>query len=81
MTFDLIIRGGSVVDGTGGPARTADVAVPAGRIAEIGRIKRSTGTASIERGNDRLVPVPGFQLLPGDALVTGGDGQISGQAA
>jgi N-acyl-D-aspartate/D-glutamate deacylase len=33
---DLVIRGGSVVDGTGAPARTADVAVDGDRIAAIG---------------------------------------------
>lgn len=35
MTHDLIIRNGTVVDGTGGPARPADVAVEAGRITRI----------------------------------------------
>jgi N-acyl-D-aspartate/D-glutamate deacylase len=35
---DAIIRGGTIVDGLGGPARTADVAIRDGRIAEIGRI-------------------------------------------
>jgi len=33
---DLVIRGGKLVDGTGGPAREADVAVEAGRIAAVG---------------------------------------------
>ena len=57
MTFDLIIRGGSVVDGTGGPARTADVAVQAGRIAEIGRI---TGAAAREISADGALVTPGW---------------------
>ena len=38
MGYDLIIRGGSVVDGTGLKAFTADVAIEGGRIARIGRI-------------------------------------------
>ncbi|MFW6092806.1 MAG: N-acyl-D-amino-acid deacylase family protein [Pseudomonadota bacterium] len=35
---DLIIRGGSVVDGTGASERTADVAVQGGRITEVGKV-------------------------------------------
>lgn len=33
---DLVIRGGTVVDGTGSPPRTADVAVDGGRVREVG---------------------------------------------
>src|SRR5262245_61864296 len=37
-TPDLIIRGGTVVDGTGAKAFTADVAVTGGTITEVGKV-------------------------------------------
>ncbi|MEM9466722.1 MAG: amidohydrolase family protein [Actinomycetota bacterium] len=54
---DLIIRGGTVIDGTGGPRRTADVAVRDGRISEVGRVEGS-GTREIDA--DGAVVAPGF---------------------
>jgi len=36
-THDLVIRGGTVVDGTGAPAREADVAVDNGQISAVGK--------------------------------------------
>src|SRR5688572_632277 len=36
---DLIITGGTVVDGTGAPPRTADIAIDGGVITEVGRIQ------------------------------------------
>ena len=38
MTYDLVVRGGTVVDGSGMPRYRADVAVKDGRVAAIGRI-------------------------------------------
>jgi N-acyl-D-aspartate/D-glutamate deacylase len=57
VSFDLIIRGGSVVDGTGGPARTADVGIEAGVIVEVGRID---GAADREIDADGALVTPGF---------------------
>src|ERR1700737_3023061 len=36
MTHDLAIRGGTIIDGTGGPSRRGDIGISDGRIAEIG---------------------------------------------
>ena len=55
--FDLLITGGTVVDGTGAPARTADVAIADGAIAAIGRVD-DTATATIDA--DGLLVTPGF---------------------
>ncbi|MDM7958061.1 FecR domain-containing protein [Blastomonas sp.] len=45
--------------------------------ANIGRVKQTAGTASIERKGARVSPVVGTSLLPGDVLVTGKGGQIA----
>ena len=57
MAFDLVIRNGLVVDGTGGPARHADVAIVDGRIVEIGRAS-GAAKASIDAAD--CVVAPGF---------------------
>jgi N-acyl-D-aspartate/D-glutamate deacylase len=54
---DLVVRGGMVADGTGGPLVDADVAVDAGRITEVGRAA-ARGREEIDaRG---LLVTPGF---------------------
>ena len=57
MTHDIVIRGGTVVDGTGGETFSADVGVKDGRIAEIGKIA-SKGAREIDA--DGLTVTPGF---------------------
>jgi N-acyl-D-aspartate/D-glutamate deacylase len=54
---DVIIRGGELVDGTGTPARRADVAISGGRIVEIGKIDDSA-RRTIDAGGQ--VVAPGF---------------------
>jgi N-acyl-D-aspartate/D-glutamate deacylase len=54
---DLVIRGARVVDGTGAPERTADVAVDDGRITEVGRVD---GRGDRELDGDGLVLAPGW---------------------
>lgn len=57
MSYDLVIRNGFVVDGTGLEGYRADVGVIGDRIATIGRI-RSRGAEEIDA--DGLVVTPGF---------------------
>jgi N-acyl-D-amino-acid deacylase len=56
-THDLVIRGGTVVDGTGAPARTADVAITDGVVTEVGRVE---GGATQEIDADGALVTPGF---------------------
>ena len=55
--FDLIIRHGRVIDGSGNPSYLADVAVSDGHIARIGHID---GTAKTEIDAAGLIVAPGF---------------------
>ena len=55
--FDLVIRGGTVVDGTGASAYAGDVAISDGRIAEVGQVT-CAGREEID-ATERIV-IPGF---------------------
>ncbi|MEN8158541.1 MAG: amidohydrolase family protein [Myxococcota bacterium] len=57
MPYDLVIRGGTVVDGTGMPGYAADLALQDGRIARIGRIPEA-GAREFDAAG--LVVAPGF---------------------
>jgi N-acyl-D-aspartate/D-glutamate deacylase len=56
--FDLVVRGGSVLDGTGRPAYAADIGVAGGRIARIGDLARDSAATVIDAQG--LVVAPGF---------------------
>jgi len=55
--YDLLIRGGTLVDGSGAPGRRGDLAVRAGRIAALGDV---AGTAARTLDADGAVVAPGF---------------------
>jgi len=54
---DLVIRGGTVVDGTGAPSRTADVAIDDGIVTEVGHVDDG---GHEELDADGLLVTPGF---------------------
>lgn len=56
--FDVLVRGGTVVDGTGAPRRRADVGIRAGRIAAVGQLSGAAATTVID-ATGRIV-APGF---------------------
>ncbi len=51
---DLVIRGGTVIDGTGAPERTADVAISAGTVTEVGKAGR--GRREIDAAGALVTP-------------------------
>ena len=56
--FDVLLRGGRVLDGAGNPWYRADVALSGGRVAEIGRLSEATARRTID--TDGLAVCPGF---------------------
>ncbi|MFT3814914.1 MAG: amidohydrolase family protein [Acidovorax sp.] len=67
--FDIVIRNGTVVDGSGGPARQADVAIANGKIAKVGQVP--------ERGKEEI-DATGQLVTPGFVDIhTHYDGQVT----
>jgi N-acyl-D-aspartate/D-glutamate deacylase len=73
--YDLVIRNGDLIDGTGAPVRRADVAITGDRIVAIGTISGGA-TRTIDAAG--LVVAPGFidvQGQSGTSLLTDGNGE------
>src|SRR5262249_45888058 len=56
-SYDLIIRNGHIIDGSGSPWYAADVGIRAGRIAALGRLGNAAAT--------RIIDVHGQVVAPG----------------
>jgi N-acyl-D-aspartate/D-glutamate deacylase len=57
MDFDLVVRGGTIVDGTGRPGVRGDVGIRGGQIAALGNV---TGNSAQTLDAGGLVVAPGF---------------------
>ena len=59
--LDLIIKGGTLVDGSGGEPYTGDLGIRDGRIVEVGTVN---GTAKQTIDADGAIVTPGFTDIP-----------------
>ena len=55
--YDVLIRNGTLVDGTGGPSRRADIAISGERIAAVG--------TALQGGADEVIDASGLTISPG----------------
>lgn len=60
MDYDVLIRGGLIVDGSGKPAYHGDVALRDGKIAYAGPSGKIAG-----QDNARVIPAEGLVVCPG----------------
>src|SRR4051812_39250965 len=56
--YDLVLKGGRVIDGTGAPWYRGDVAIKDGRVAAVGRLGEIEAARTIDLGG--LFVAPGF---------------------
>jgi N-acyl-D-amino-acid deacylase len=75
-TFDVLIRGGTVYDGSGKPPRRADVGLRGDRIAAVGALDKATAKVVVDANG--LAVTPGFINMLSwstDSLLADGRGQ------
>ena len=60
--FDVLIRGGRIVDGTGNPSYVADIGIRGGKIAAMGKLDGRGAARVIDAKG--LIVAPGFSLRP-----------------
>src|SRR5262252_8583664 len=55
MAFDTIVKGGTVIDGSGLPMRTADVGIKGGLVTDVGNLS----------GAKQVIDADGLMVIPG----------------
>src|SRR5271166_6993380 len=68
QNYDLIIRNGHVIDGTGSPWYGADIAIRDGHVAAIGRLDSASAKVTIDAAG--MVVAPGFIDMLGQSEKT-----------
>jgi N-acyl-D-amino-acid deacylase len=66
--YDVLIRNGHIIDGTGSPWYSGDVAIADGRIAAIGNLSKAEGKRTIDAR--RMIVAPGFIDMLGQSELT-----------
>jgi N-acyl-D-amino-acid deacylase len=66
--YDVIIRNGHIIDGTGSPWYRADLGIRDGRIAAIGRLDNAVGKRTIDA--KEMIVAPGFIDMLGQSELT-----------
>jgi N-acyl-D-amino-acid deacylase len=66
--YDVVIRNGRIIDGTGSPWYGADLGIRGGRIAAIGRLDGAAARQTVDAGG--LVVAPGFIDMLGQSEQT-----------
>jgi len=66
--YDLIVRNGHIIDGTGSPWYSGDIAIQQGRIAAIGQLSAASAKRSIDAHG--MVVAPGFIDMLGQSELT-----------
>src|SRR5215472_844016 len=63
--YDVLIRGGAILDGKGGPGVKADLAIQGDRIAAIGTLANATAARTVDASG--LIVAPGFVDMLGQS--------------
>src|SRR5689334_15774781 len=67
-SFDIVIRNGRIIDGTGSPWYSGDIGIRGGRIAAIGDLTKAKAAQTIDA--KRMVVAPGFIDMLGQSETT-----------